>query len=53
MSRPSVEIAAAGARVQDFTSVLAEVARDQTATHAPLRIFGLAATVLTLFMLRT
>jgi len=53
VSHPSVEIAAAGARVQDFTHVLAEVARDQTSTHAPLLIFGLAATVLTLFMLRT
>ena len=53
VSRPSVEIAAAGARVEDFTHVLAEVARDQSSTHAPLLIFGLAATVLTLFMLRT
>ena len=53
VSRPSVEIAAAGARVHDLTTVLAEVARDQSATHAPLLIFALAATVLTLFMLRT
>ena len=53
VSRPSVELAAAGARVEDFTHVLAEVARDQSSTHAPLLIFGLAATVLTLFMLRT
>jgi hypothetical protein len=53
LSRPSVEIAAAGARVHDLTSVLVEVARDQSATHAPLLIFALAATVLTLFMLRT
>ena len=53
VSRPSVEIAAAGARIQDFTHVLADVARDQSSTHAPLLIFGLAATVLTLFMLRT
>jgi len=53
VSRPSVEIAAAGAHVRDFTSVLTEVARDQSATHAPLLIFALAATVLVLFMLRT
>jgi hypothetical protein len=53
VSRPSVEIAAAGARVHDLTSVLAAVARDQSASHAPLLIFALAATVLTLFMLRT
>jgi hypothetical protein len=53
VSRPSIEVAAAGARVQDLTSVLAEVARDQTSTHAPLLIFALGAAVLTLFMLRT
>ena len=53
VSRPSVEIVTAGAKVHDLASVLAEVARDQSATHAPLLIFALAATVLTLFMLRT
>ena len=53
VSRPSVEIVTAGAKVHDLASVLAEVARDQSSTHAPLLIFGLAATVLTLFMLRT
>jgi hypothetical protein len=53
VSRPSVEIAAAGTRVTDFTTVLADVARDQTSTHAPLLIFSLAATVLVLFMIRT
>ena len=53
VSHPSVEIATAGAKVHDLASVLAEVARDQSSTHAPLLIFALAATVLTLFMLRT
>ena len=53
VSRPSVEIVTAGAKVHDLATVLAEVARDQSATHAPLLIFALAATVLTLFMLRT
>jgi len=53
VSRPSVEIVTAGAKVHDLASVLAEVARDQSSTHAPLLIFALAATVLTLFMLRT
>jgi hypothetical protein len=53
ISRPSAELAAAGQHARDFTSVIVEVARDQSATHAPLLIFALAATVLVLFMLRT
>jgi hypothetical protein len=53
ISRPSVELAAAGQHARDFTSVIVEVARDQSSTHAPLLIFALAGTVLVLFMLRT
>jgi hypothetical protein len=53
VSRPSVEIAAAGQHARDLTGVIVEVARDQSLAHAPLLIFALAATVLTLFMLRT
>jgi hypothetical protein len=53
LSRPTVQIEAAGQGARDLTSVIAEVVRDQSLTHAPLLIFALAATVLTLFMLRT
>jgi len=53
LSRPSTQIAAAGQQARDFTTVIVEVARDQSFTHAPLLIFALAATVLVLFMLRT
>ena len=50
---PSVELAHAGARVRDLTTVIVEAARDQSIEHAPLLIFVLAATVLVMFMLRT
>jgi hypothetical protein len=53
IARPSVELAAAGQQARDFTTVIVQVARDQSSTHAPLLIFALAATVLVLFMLRT
>jgi hypothetical protein len=52
-SRPSVGLATAGQQARDLTSVIAEVARDQSLAHAPLLIFSLAAVVLVLFMLRT
>jgi len=52
-SRPSVQLVAAGQQARDLTSVIAEVARDQSLAHAPLLIFALAAVVLVLFMLRT
>ena len=52
-SRPSVPLVAAGQQARDLTSVIAEVARDQSLAHAPLLIFALAAVVLVLFMLRT
>jgi hypothetical protein len=53
VAHPSVELAAAGQHARDFTTVIVEVARDQSREHAPLLIFALAATVLVLFMLRT
>jgi len=53
MMNPTHELAAAGQQAQTLTAVIAEVARDQSLTHAPLLIFALAATVLVLFMLRT
>ena len=52
-ARPAVELANAGERVRDLTSVLVEAVRDQSIEHAPLLIFVLAATVLVMFMLRT
>jgi hypothetical protein len=52
-ARPSVELAAAGERLRDLTSVVFEAARHQSIDHAPLMIFALAASVLVLFMLRT
>ena len=52
-ARPSVALANAGERVRDLTTVIVEVARDQSVEHAPLLIFALSATVLVMFMLRT
>ena len=53
VTHPSVELASAGRQLQDFTSVIASAARDQSLGHAPLLIFTLVAAVLVLFMLRT
>ncbi|HMF94978.1 MAG TPA: hypothetical protein VKE96_11810 [Vicinamibacterales bacterium] len=53
MSAPSVSIADAGHHASDLTSVIAQAVRRQSLDHAPLVIFGLVATVLVLFMLRT
>jgi hypothetical protein len=50
---PAAELAGAGSRIGDLTSVIATAAREQSLAHAPLLIFGLAATVLFLLMLRT
>ena len=52
-ARPSVELAGAGERVRDLTTVIIDAARDQSIEHAPLVIFVLAAAVLVMFMLRT
>ena len=50
---PATQLSSAGANVRDLTTVVFEAAHDQSVEHAPLLIFGLAATVLVLFMLRT
>lgn len=50
---PSAQLHSAGTNVRELTAVMVEAARDQSLAHAPLLIFGLAATVLVLFMLRT
>ena len=44
---------AAGSTARSLASVLADAGRDQTIAHAPLLIFAMAATGLTLFMVRT
>ncbi len=52
-SRPSVALSSAGSRVRDAGRAVAKAARDKSLANAPLLIFGLSATVLVLFMLRT
>ncbi len=49
---PATQLSTAGANVRDLTTVVVDAARDQSLAHAPLLIFGLASTVLVLFMLR-
>ncbi len=46
------QLVAAGAQLRDFTSVVAQVARDKSIEHAPLMIFAFASTMLVIFMLR-
>jgi hypothetical protein len=43
----------AGSRVRDASNALLKAARDKSLANAPLLIFGLSASVLVLFMLRT
>ena len=40
-------------RVNQIAAIVAVAARNQSIDHAPLVIFGVAATVLVIFMLRT
>jgi hypothetical protein len=49
----SAEIAGTGAQVGQLSSAVFDAARDQSVEHAPMVIFGVAATVLVVFMLRT
>jgi hypothetical protein len=49
----SAEIAGTGAQVGQLSSAVLDAARDQSVEHAPMVIFGVAATVLVVFMLRT
>jgi hypothetical protein len=53
VAHPSQELMSVERQARDLTSVIASAARDQSAGHAPLLIFTLAAGVLVLFMLRT
>ena len=49
----SAEITRAGTQIESVSTVLFKAARYQSVEHAPLVIFGVAATILVLFMLRT
>ena len=50
---PTADLVNAGTRVQDLATVVFSAVRDQSIAHAPLVIFVVAATLLTVFMLRT
>ena len=52
-STPSADLVSASTTFQNIASVVFSAARYQTIQHAPLVIFVVAATLLTLFMLRT
>ena len=49
----STHLASVGDTVQRLGWIVAEAIRDQSIDHAPLVIFGVAATILVFFMLRT
>jgi hypothetical protein len=51
-TQSSAAVVDASSRVRDLTSVFVDVLRDEMQMHATLMIFVLAATVLTVFMLR-
>jgi hypothetical protein len=46
-------VVSAGRDVRALTTVIAVAVREQSVAHAPLVIFGVAAAVLVIFMLRT
>ena len=50
---PSVHLADASSQASHITHVLFQSVRDQSFANAPMLIFGVAATVLVIFMLRT
>ena len=52
-SRPSVALSSAADRVRDAGHAIAKAARDKSLANAPLLIFGLSASILVVFMLRT
>jgi hypothetical protein len=47
------EVADARKEISGVVAVVVDAIKDQSVNHAPLVIFGVAATVLVLFMLRT
>ena len=46
-------IAGVGTKLGDVSMVMLKAAHDQSVENAPLVVFGVAATILVLFMLRT
>jgi len=50
---PSSEVVAAGENAQNLVYIAIHAVQYQSIEHAPLTIFGLAALVLVLFMMRT
>ncbi len=49
----SRQMASVSGWIQDLGLVVAQALRDQSIEHAPLVIFGIAATILVFFMMRT
>ena len=52
-STSSSELAHAGQEVTGFAGVVFDAVKDQSVSHAPLVIFGVASAVLVIFMVRT
>jgi hypothetical protein len=52
-SSASSELMNVGSGAREIVGVVFQAAKDQSLNHAPLMIFVVAASVLTLFMLRT
>jgi hypothetical protein len=50
---PSVHLADASQQASHFAHILWAAVRDQSFANAPMLIFGVAAAVLVMFMLRT
>ena len=49
----SAQITGAGVQVAQVSNAVFKAVRDQSVEHAPMVVFGVAAMVLVLFMLRT
>jgi hypothetical protein len=52
-AQASSDVAAAESHAKRLTAMIAVVAKEQVQQHAPMTIFLVVATVLTVFMLRT
>jgi hypothetical protein len=52
-AQPTAQIGEAGSQLHDLASVVYNVVRDQASEHTMLTVFFVAATVLTVFMIRT
>jgi hypothetical protein len=52
-ARPATQVTQASGQLHDLASIVYNVVRDQASEHTTLTIFIVAATVLTVFMVRT